>query len=461
MNAKLYEQSAVSLLEQIQSGRLSAEAVLRAHLARIQEKEKAIQAWAYLDPKGALEQARKVDQKLKENDFQGELAGIPIGIKDIFNTYDMPTAMGSPQWEGFTPGNDARVVHYLRLSGAVFPGKTVTAEFAVHAPGKTKNPINPKYAPGTSSSGSAAAVAAFMVPVAIGTQTAGSIVRPASYCGVMGFKPSFGLLPRTGVLKTVDTLDTVGLFARHVADLKLVFDIVRVRGNNFPVSNPILTSDAHQKKGNRPWRIAFPEKLAKKFSQPYAYEALQKFMNEIRKNSEIEVVPINLPSELDRAHQIHENIYEKSLSYYFQREFKNAKFISDIIHQMISRGKKIALKTYWKAMEEQRHLYKVMDDFLADYDAIVTLSTQGIAPKVTEDDKPDSCLIWTLCGLPVISLPLFTGPDHMPFGLQLVGRRYNDYLLLRCADFFTKMAVSNKSGISRKKTSSSELVLQS
>lgn len=433
----LHELSAVELVSSIKSRAISAKEVILAHLDRIISLESSVKAWAYLNREHAIEQAIKVDNTIASGKDGGLLSGVPVGVKDIFNTNDMPTAMGSPQWEGFTPGNDARVVHYLRMEGAVLPGKTVTAEFAVHAPGKTVNPRNHAYSPGTSSSGSAAAVACNMIPFSLGTQTAGSIMRPASYCGVYGFKPSFGLLPRTGVLKTVDTLDSIGMFARDVLDLRLLFDVMHVRGWNFPFSNAALSDKHRQKKGDRPWRIALIPSWTKHLSRPYAWQSFQDLVNRLSKDSNIELIEKDLPPEFENIHDIHDVIYKKSLSYYFQREFKNTKFISQIIYEMISAGQKISIEEYYEALDKQADIAAKADKYFDNCDAILTLTTQGVAPKINEEDLKDTCLIWTFCWLPAISLPVFTGPDKMPFGAQCIGRRYNDYLLLDFAQLLS------------------------
>lgn len=427
--------TATGLINFIKNRKASAEEVIKSHFGRIEALEDKIGAWAFLDKERAIQNAIDIDKKLLDGNFRGGLCGVPVGIKDIFNTYDMPTGMGSPQWEKFTPGNDARVAHYLRMNGAVFPGKTVTAEFAVHAPGKTVNPHNYEYSPGTSSSGSAAAVASYMVPVSIGTQTAGSIIRPASYCGIYGFKPSFGLIPRTGVLKTADTLDTIGMFARSVEDLRLLFEAMRIHGENFPIIHARLEDVQGQDKGRRPWKVVLAPALTKKFSRPYARDAFSCLIDRLGKNRQIEMLSADFPPEFDEAHDIHAVIYEKSLSYYFQKEFGNTNFISDIIRGMISNGNKISLREYEQALEKQKNLYKLADSYFKDCDVMLTLSTQGIAPKFKGEDSPDTCLIWTLCGLPAISIPAFKGTEGMPFGLQVVGRRYNDYLLLNFAAF--------------------------
>src|SRR5262252_4526365 len=203
-------------------GVITSVQLVEACLARIQEVDEQVQAWAFLDPDYALAQARSADAWRSEGKPTGPLHGVPVGIKDIFDTGDMPTEYGSVLYAGHTPSRDATVVAMLRAAGAVIMGKTVTTEFAYFFPGKTRNPHNPEHTPGGSSSGSAAAVAANMVPLALGSQTNGSVIRPAAFCGVVGFKPTHGLIPRPGMFMLSRTCDCVGLFARTVEDLALL-----------------------------------------------------------------------------------------------------------------------------------------------------------------------------------------------------------------------------------------------
>jgi Asp-tRNA(Asn)/Glu-tRNA(Gln) amidotransferase A subunit family amidase len=426
--------TASELVPLLLSREVSATEVTQACLDSVERNEAKLHAWAWLKPELALAQAGKADAKLAEGKG-GKLCGIPIGIKDIFNTADMPTQMGSPIWDGFTPGNDARVVYYLRMADAVLLGKTVTAEFAVHAPGKTNNPHRMGYIPGTSSSGSAAATAAHMVPLALGTQTAGSIIRPASYCGVYGFKPSFGLLPRTAMLKTTDSFDTVGMFARSVDDLRLLFDVVRVHGIDFPIAHEILNDVARQTVVDRPWRIGLLTGPKWKDAEPYAQQALEAFGKRLASVPGVQVDALSLPSEFSQAHQIHTTIYDRALAYYFKEEFAAKTLVSPVMYDIVTRGNQIALDDYKKAQAGQTALSHQLDDILAkDYDIIVDLSTGGEALHGLESvDRPDNCLIWTLCGVPTINLPVFTGPNGLPFGAQVYARRYNDYLLLNFA----------------------------
>ena len=433
----LFQLSATDAIDRIKRGDITVIELVNECFRQIERLNSHLHAWVYLDRKLALTQAETIQQKIENGDNVGRLSGVPVGIKDIFNTRDMPTQMGSPIWKDFTPGNDARVVHYLRMADAVIPGKTVTAEFAVHTPGPTLNPHNPEYMPGTSSSGSAAAVAAYMVPLAIGTQTAGSIIRPASYCGVYGFKPSFGLLARTGMLKTTDTLDTVGVFARTVDDLRLIFEGMRVRGLDYPLSDAALNDAQRQDRPDNGWRVGFVKGPKWEFAEGYAQDALIGFAKAVGavKNS-IEVSEVKLPRGFQQAHEIHAIIYDRTLAYYFKEEFKKHTLVSPLMYEIISRGNRISLDEYLSAVERQTELARELDDLFGDHDVIVNLSTGGEPLKgLASVDRPDNCLIWTMCGVPAVNVPAFKGPNGLPFGIQVIARRLNDYLLLNFIKF--------------------------
>jgi Asp-tRNA(Asn)/Glu-tRNA(Gln) amidotransferase A subunit family amidase len=425
--------SATDAITEIRAGRLSARELVEACLKQIEKVDPHINAWAYRDSNISLSGAHAVDAALAEERDVGKLCGIPVGVKDIFNTQDFPTSMGSPIWKGFTPGNDARVVFYLKQAGGVILGKTVTAEFGVHTPGPTLNPHNLDHSPGTSSSGSAAAVAAAMVPVAIGTQTAGSTIRPASYCGILGMKPSFGLMPRTGMLKTTDSLDTIGYFARVVEDLELLFDIMRVHGKDYPYSHALLKDPARMdREGGRPWKVALVRGPKWNHAYDYAQTAIRSFAERLAGSKDVVVEETAIPEAFDEAHDIHATIYDKALAYYFQEEFKQHTLVSELMYDIISHGKAISLRDYHAALQRQADLHALLDDFFVrnDIDIILNLSTAGEAPRKNDNDISDNCLIWTLCGVPVINLPAFTSPSGLPFGAQVVARRYNDILLL-------------------------------
>jgi Asp-tRNA(Asn)/Glu-tRNA(Gln) amidotransferase A subunit family amidase len=435
--------SACEAADLIQSGELRSVDLTQSCLNQIERLEDQVHAWVHLSSEAALEQAALIDAGVQKGKKMGALSGVPVGIKDIFNTLDMPTQMGSPLWKNFTPGNDARVVHYLRMADAIFPGKTVTAEFAVHAPGPTSNPHRFGFSPGTSSSGSAAAVASYMVPLALGTQTAGSTIRPASYCGVYGFKPSFGLIPRTGMLKTTDSLDTVGFFARTVEDLSLLFEVIRVHGLDYPMSHELLNAPTRKNKGSGAWRVALIKGPKWDDAEADAQRSILKFAETLSGLDGITVEEV-LPSEdLKHAHDIHSLIYDKTLAYYFAEEFKNKDLVSAVMYEIIDRGQKVTLDEYKSALQRQRVLAMDMDSFFeGGWDIVLNLSTGGEALEGLDSvDRPDNCLIWTLCGLPAMNLPVFVGPLGLPFGAQIVARRYSDYKLLSFARWLRERRV--------------------
>jgi len=396
--------------------------------------------WVCFDREILIKQANSVQKIINNGKHLRPLEGIPVGVKDIFNTLDFPTQMGSPLWKNFTPGNDARVVYYVKENGGIIPGKTVTAEFAVHALNETLNPHDITRTPGTSSSGSAVAIALGMVPVALGTQTAGSIVRPASFCGIYGCKPSFGLIPRTAMLKTTDSLDTVGYFVSKYEDIKRIFEVIRVHGPNYPISNTAFKDPNRiNKSANRPWKIAFVKTHTWEFAFDYAKTAIQEWMKRLASNKDIEIEEVELPPKMENTHQIHKTIYDKTLSYYFAEEFKKGGLVSPIMNSLIRHGNEISPAEYQKAIDDQTELCHLMDNYFSNYDVLVSLSTAGEAPLRDVVESPDPALMWTMTYLPVVSAPVFISPNGLPFGLQLVARRYNDFLLLNFSDYLRKL----------------------
>lgn len=406
---------------------------------RYNNLEDKFKVWNVFDKESLLNQSELSEKRVMEGHIRC-LEGIPIGVKDIFNTQEFTTEMGSPIWKDFTAGNDARAVFSLKQAGAVIPGKTVTAEFAVHTPGKTLNPHDVSRNPGTSSSGSAAATALGIVPAAIGTQTAGSIVRPASYCGVYGCKPSFGLIPRTGMLKTTDSLDTVGYFVTHCEDLEVVFDALRVKGRDYPISNKFLNDSERQNKpSDRPWKVGFVKTYTWEYAEEYAQNSIVKFVKELEKVNDIEVSEIELPSKMSSAHEIHETIYNKSLAHYFKEEYKKSELVSEIMNDLIEKGINTKLEDFNKAILSQEELEEEMDELLSSYDVIISLSTAGEAPLINKVEKLDPALIWTLVHIPVVSVPQFISPNGLPFGMQICSRRYNDLLLFKFINHLRKL----------------------
>lgn len=448
MNKLFIENSIGDLLKKIDAKELTPEALLEAATENISALDSSYLAWELYREKGWVAPTPGAAMDHVPMNEQGLLRHIPIGVKDIYNTYDFPTQMGSSLWKGFTPGNDARAVYNLKRQGAKVVGKTVTAEFAVHALEKTKNPWDVSKTPGTSSSGSAVAITLGQVPLATGTQTAGSIIRPASFCGIYGMKPSFGLIPRTGMLKTTDSLDTPGFFTIHQSDLRRAFDSIRISGKDYPISNTALTDTSRQHKPtNRKWRVGFVRTHTWEGTPEYARNAIESYVKELSKEKEIEVTDVTLPKLMERTHDVHETIYNKALSYYFQNEYKEAEKISPIMNELIQKGKLVTVSAYQEATREQMAMLYAMDDFFKDFDVIISLSTAGEAPDRDKVELPDPALMWTLTHLPVVSVPQFSSPNGLPFGMQVVARKYNDYLLLNFLDYLREQnRIPSKAG---------------
>ena len=363
--------------------------------------------------------------------------GIPFGVKDIFNTKFLKTEFGSILFKDFLPGNNARVVDIIEEKQGIIFCKTTTAEFAVHhfPEKKTLNPFNKNHITGTSSAGSAVAVSCGALPVTLGTQTAGSIIRPASFCGVIGFKPSFGALDRTGVLKTTDTLDTVGLFASDIYNLKKIFVNLIQHSNQYPYSKNFFL----KKKINK-IKIGI---ISSNFEHYKNYDHVVKkdfdyFCSRyLKKFDLINTTKFNF---INRVHENHNNIYCKSLSYYFSSLKKRKNKISEIMSAMIKKGNKISKKKYLESLLVQQNLTNKFESMMKDYDFLITPSTASVAPKIGESEKIDTSLIWTFFGAPAISLPMFyDDKKKLPFGLQIISSRYNDLFLLN----FCKTIIKN------------------
>ena len=418
-----WELNVSDLLDQLGTGGLSPREVLDSCLSRIDDVESFVHAWAYLDPELARRNAAEA--------AAGPLGGVPAGIKDIFNTADMPAGMGSPVWESFTPGNDARVVYNARRAGSVIMGKTVTAEFAVHTPGKTINPHGTHRSPGTSSSGSAAAVASGMVPWALGSQTAGSIVRPASYCGIYGYKPSYGVIPRTGMLKTTDTLDQIGFFTRSPRDLFPLLSALRVRGRDYPLlARTLDRSEGRAFVGPSPRIGVITDSIwTWEVARPDVQNRLAAFVDRLA-NAGCSVESAECPQAFREAHSVHATIYDRCIAYYFAREAREGRLVSDQIMEMVERGRQIPLSSYTQALDRQTELQRRFEEFSAGFEALLTLSTSGPAPEFGGRDLDDSALIWSLCGAPALSAPVLASDDGMPVGAQFISGRRKDHELL-------------------------------
>jgi len=434
--------TATEFLDLLRGGEVSALEYARACADVIDALESKVNAWAWYD-RGRFEslagEADQTQAAYRRDGGTGLAAGclgLPVGVKDTFNTDDMPTSHGSSLFAGYTPGNDARPVTNMRRAGAIMAGKTVTAEFAVHTPNGTRNPYDLERSSGTSSSGSAVAVATGMVPVALGSQTAGSIVRPASYCGVVGFKPSYGTVPRTAMLKTTDTLDSVGWLTRSVADAALLFDTMRVKGLNYPIADAALNDPTRLKQPGRPWRLGVlhgPKSGLAAAAVQKSYEGVLAGLA----RSGCDLIPIHLPDEFHMAHDVHETIYRRSLAYYFRMEWESGQHeFSPGLAKMIDGGMSISFEQYQEALQRQTELARIYDGLFGNVDVVLCPSTADEAPVGLESaDIPDHCLIFTMCHAPSLSLPLLRGTTGLPVGLQIASRRFSDFILLDFARF--------------------------
>ena len=418
----------------LDEGRIGALELTEACLARIAAQEPRVQAWAFLDPDLARTQARRCDEIRRAGRPQGPLHGIPVGVKDIMDTRDMPTEHGTPIHTGRRPSRDAAVVERLRAAGAVILGKTVTTELAVYHPSKTRNPHDPERTPGGSSSGSAAAVAAGMVPLAIGSQTNGSVIRPASYCGVFGFKPSHGLVSRFGVLTQSPPLDHLGVFARSVEDLaRLVepltgFD-ARDRDTRLEAPPRLLEVTLQD------WPLAPDLALVKSPVWDQADDDLRAAFAELAEALGGRVTEVELPESFGSAHAMHGLIMSVDIARSFAAEYQRGRDqLSERLRGIIEDGQRALAVDYARALDLVPALRATLDPLFDQYDMIVTPATTGQAPRgLHATGSPAFCTIWTLLGLPAVSLPLLTGAEGMPIGVQLVGRFGDDARVLRAA----------------------------
>ena len=430
----------------IRHGLISSEQLVEACLARIREVEPQLQAWTFLDEGYALAQGRALDELRLSGQAIGPLHGIPVGIKDIFDTADMPTNCGSVLYAGRTPSRDAAAVTRLRAAGAVIMGKTVTTEFAYFSPGKTRNPHNPEHTPGGSSSGSAAAVAASMVPLALGSQTNGSTIRPAAYCGVIGFKPTQGLISRHGALALSRTLDHVGLFANSVEDIALLAEQIAGYDENDPDTRPrarIPFTEIAAEEPPLPPMFAFIKTPHWQSVDEDTREGLAEIIDTL--GNQVEEVEL-FPSAGD-AWQWHQSIMSAEMAYNLEREWRTGGArLSEQLRAQIERGREVRAADYLDAIGR----IKLVNDsfielFQQRYDAILTPAAPGAAPKgLDSTGDPSFCTLWTLCGMPALSLPLLQSSDGMPLGVQLVGPRYGDARLLRTARWLAQQVAAEK-----------------
>jgi len=411
------ELSASEMKAAIERREVTCEQLVRDCLERIDERESVVGAWAFLDSELALRNAREIDRKPP----RGPLHGLPIGVKDVIETAAMPTEMGSPIYKGWRPRADAACVAQLKAAGALVLGKTVTAEFAGSFPGKTANPLDPSRTPGGSSSGSAAAIADYMVAGALGTQTGGSVLRPASFCGVFGFKPSFGRYNRAGVKPAAESLDTIGWIARTLDDIRL-FDraLVEDRGDT--------------QRRARPPRVGVCRTHLWPRAEAATVDAIEDAARRL-KAAKADVHDTTLPAEFADLTPARERInnYERARALAYEWE-NHRSHLSDRLQQSIEKGFALSFDQYRAAMELATKWRAKIGDCSESCDVILTACVPGEAPPGLEDTgDPKFQELWTLLHLPSLALPTHRGPNGLPVAIQLVGPPGGDDLLLDVA----------------------------
>lgn len=415
----LHALEATAIVRMIAAGETTCEAVTRACIARIAARDGHLQAFVNFDPELALAQARALDRA----PARGPLHGVPVGVKDTIDTFDRPTEMGSPIYRGHRPVADAACVALLRRAGALILGKTATCEFAGAAPPATKNPHNRAHTPGGSSSGSAAAVADHMVPAALGTQTGGSILRPASYCGLFGFKPTYNTINKAGTWPAADSIDTIGWLGRSLDDVALLTAVARM---DQPA--PLRSLEAPPRVGL--WRTDLWDT-----TQPETRSALEDAARRLG-NAGAVVREITLPEAFQGLGLIARQTigcYERAAAMAFAFEKERAR-LSPQMRAYIVTGQGIARAEYVAGLRRLERCRALLADVFDAYDALLVPCVPGEAPpglQATGDPRLQA--IWTALHVPAVCLPTHRGPNDLPVGIQLVGQRYDDDHLLACA----------------------------
>ena len=418
----LHQLTATEIVHAISAGTTTCEAVARACLARAAAREPEVQAWQYLDPDHVLTQARTLDQR----GASGALYGVPFGIKDIIDTYDLPTAYGSPIYQGHQPASDAACVALSRKAGGVLMGKTVTTEFANVHPGKTRHPQDAARTPGGSSSGSAAAVADGMVPLAIGTQTTASTIRPASFCGIFGYRPTYGDLRCVGVKEAAGSLDTLGLLARSIEDIALYRQVLLG-----------ITPEPLPPVPDTPPRIGFCRTHLWSGLEPYTAQLLESGAARLAKAG-AKLEEVTLPRAFEEIGDIHRAIssFEFTRNFTYEIEHHWDQISPALRHGRLAHGFACTFADYREARLAAEVYRRQLEGICAPYDVLLTASAAGEAPiGLASTGDASFCALWTTMHVPAITLPVFTGPHDLPVGAQLIGKRNADDALFATAQW--------------------------
>ncbi len=409
--ARLNELTATEVVAAIKAGRATCEDVTRACLERIEARDRDVQAWQYIDPDQAIAEARARDR----GDKSGPLTGVPFNVKDIIDTGDMPTEYGSPIYKDFRPRADASCVAMSRKAGAVLLGKAVTTEFANFHPSRTKNPLDLTRTPGGSSAGSAASVADFMCALSVGSQTSGSTVRPAGYCGVIGFRPTYGELRCAGMMESAGSLDTVGLIARSVDDIALYRDVLLGEA-------PVPVKDLP------PPRIGFCRTHLWPLLEPTTQQLFEDAAKALAKKGAT-VTDVTLPREFDGIPEAHRLISGFEFARNFTWEVENhwEEISATLRAGRIDDGLNCSYETYLQQRALAESCRATMTRIQADYDILLTACATGEAPVgFATTGIAKLALIWTTMHVPAMSVPVLKGPAGMPIPVYVAGKRSQD-----------------------------------
>ena len=415
----LSELTATQIVAAIDAGQVTCEDVVCACLERITEREPEVKAWQYFDPKHAIAQARALDKSGK----RGPLIGVPCAVKDIIDTCDMPSEYGSPIYKGHQPKADAACVAFTRKAGGIVVGKAVTTEFANYHPGKTRNPLDPTRTPGGSSSGSAAAVAAGMVPIAIGTQGTASTIRPASFCGVFGYRPTYGDLRCAGVKEASGSMDTIGLFARSIEDIALCRDVL------------LGVTPEPLPEGPRIPRIGLCRTHRWSELEPYTQKLIEDAAENLaRAGAKLEEV--QLPQIFEQVSEAHRWITSFEFSRNFTWEIENHwdEFSETLRNGRLKDGLSCSYDQFCNARDLVDECRQLLSSVFGDYDLLLTAPAAGEAPVgLGSTGSGAFAAMWSAMHVPAVCLPLFKGPNGLPVGAQLIGEPCKDRSLFAAA----------------------------
>ncbi len=422
------------LVKRVKDAKLTSVEICQAYIERINKFEKDVKAWAHFDKKLLLERAEEADNYRRSGKPTGPLHGIPVALKDIIGTYDMPTECGTVLRKGKTQSQNAEIVDLLKSAGAIIMGKTATSELAYLGPPETRNPHDYNRTPGGSSSGSAAVIAAHMAPLSIGSQTGGSVIRPASYCGVVGYKPSYGLISRNGVLRTSYALDHIGVFGKTVEDVALLAKVL-IKKDSYDEATVYYSAEdmlevCRKKPLFEPKFIFYKTDSWTKVDKK-SRESFEFFIKAFKKNIEV----FDTPSYFKDINKYHQIIHETDLSNNFQDYYKKSKNkLSKEMQSAISRGMKYTAKEYTEAIDFMKRSYESYNEVFEDYHGVLSPCSTGVADKgLKSTGSADFNKFWSFMGVPAIALPLLQGENNLPLGVQLIGDKYDDQRFLGIA----------------------------